>query len=364
MSATLKNVTYIVDEKGARWTGIGDGAWINVPLKGVTAIYADGHPEICNMSGVTTAISGWLGHSLINQIRKQMQWAYIVSSDIYGDCVNNHGKVYIPLQELRGKWGVPYPVGLAVLDEFGHITIYTENIPEGIPGPTYPESVAKNQENGLNTHSTYSDFFWGNYGFQETGGEGNPNSENSGQYNLTGIRSGTNYFVTPLTKKGSSQSIDGITVISVKLTRPGVLNPAVYIEYPQSRTGVTVLADTTKKRFPDWSWVTLGIQELVPGPGTSYVGYVGQPTVLNYLVTYNTDGSITAVTINPEMGVGQDNNQPATPVSTSVPTVQSQSTGSDLCNQLWGQLNQYAQERDVSMVLSVSAQLLQNNCTK
>ncbi len=206
------------------------------------------------------------------------------SSDAYAYCDGSTPYVVIPLKQVNGFYGAwETPYGDATYNgKTGEIKVLTKasDIAK-LPGSTYPLSLAATQREATQAVGSLGDYNWGSTGFQTTANDTNdPNAENDSEFQLKLTKTGGIGFVTPLTVRGDSTSIVGISVVNSKAYTQGVLNKVNIYEYAPSKTrqaNSTVEANIKSTYAGSSAWAS-GIQvfEIVPAENGTWVASIGQ----------------------------------------------------------------------------------------
>lgn len=358
--ASLVNVTYISDPvNGNRWTGIADANTLVTTTKAVVVIEEDGSEYNCPI--FTDPIThGWWWHSVVNRVRKQNFTYFIEEKDIYGDCVDGHARIVVPLQYVQWPALVLHPAGIAVIDDQNQITYYVEDeIPADIYGPVYPLSLAKNQRESLTTGRGFFSWIFSEFGYDAPDGEESPNMGNESEFNLVSLSGSAPgmYHVSPLTPKGGSESLVGYSVVSSDTLIPRQYNQVYFLRYPTPRDGLRTMADNLSVNHAEIDWASgQTIFEILPGPGDSFVGYVGKGTAVKYLFNFYGDGTESYVVLN----TGSSQEGPLSADNTAQPISPEQLEAD--CQALWVQLQEASAAKDLPKVNTIAAKILETGC--
>ncbi len=354
--ATLINVTAIYDEEnGNRWTAIADANSWATTTKGVVVVTESGQEYTCDIFMNSIKHGTWW-NSISSLVKSKDITYYIDLDDIYGDCLNNEARIVVPLQKTRGLSLIRYPAGIAVFDQYGNMNIYQNaEDAKGIYGPVYPISLAEAQRKSLTTGHGFISWLVSEYGYDATDDAKSPNLGNESEFtvvSLSGEAAGQ-YYVTPLTPKGSSQSIVGMGIVNADDVTSGQYNKFVFARYKAPMEGLQNIATNFRAGHKEIDWAS-GHQvfEIVPGSGESYVGYVGQGTVVKYLFTF-TNGLYSYVELDvPEQNI----------VTPDLEATETNTNNADACSELWDQLQNASSSKDLSRVLMLTSELVGKNC--
>lgn len=355
--ASLINVTYVHDPvNGSRWTAIADANTLKTTTKAVVVIAENGDEFTCSIK-IPPITNGYLWHNMQNRIRKEDFTYFIEPDDVYGDCVNGEAIIVVPLQKTSGPRLVSYPAGVAVFDSSGEAKIYDNGeIPENIYGPSYPMSLAAKQRKALMTGYGFWAYMFSEFGYESTEDELSPNLGNESEFNLVGRGEYVDdmFYVSPLTPKGTSQSIVGNSIVSSRMVSPNQYNTLYFVRYPSVLDGLQTLSDNVMASHNEIDWAS-GLRpfEIVPGPDDTFVGYVGRGTIVRYLFTFYPDRPETYVTIgDEEPNIEESPLQPASDQPTNIGD----------CDVLWQKLEEASASRDFADVLFTMSELARNNC--
>ncbi|WP_144412311.1 hypothetical protein [Corynebacterium uterequi] len=246
----------------------------------------------------------WPWHSLSWSIHAQRPTAHFTRSDAYGYCAGDTPVVVVPLYRYEGFWAVrKAPAGAAVYTPEGLSVV--EDIAPEIEGPTYPLSLAAKQREAINAGGSLADWWGSRYGYDLTDkDEEDTNQGNESEFLLVRPDKTTAY-VSPLTPRGSSQSITAISVVPGRQDAPE-LKPVVINAFPDL-PATSTLATSIKESsvHGDSAWTTrwasgMTVYEILPGRDGHWVASIGQGQAVSYRADIAPDGTITVV--NEETG--------------------------------------------------------------
>lgn len=253
-------------------------------------------PSTCDFAPVADRrLGGTFAHSLERAVNKTERWVNWSYSDAYGWCDNGTPKVVIPLKEQEGFLLVTEQAyGVAIYDgKTGEVQVRTDAT--GIPGPTYPLTLAAEQRDATHAMSGFSDWFFNRAGWELPDEADAVNSDNSAEFVLNTTDGRTN-FVTPVTGRGSSTAISALVEVSGELKKPG-LNPVVVHQlggttdpHPVWQSPGT-LTQRVEADFGDVFAVqkTAKIFELAPLDSDRAVATIGTPQNMIYRVVIDGD---------------------------------------------------------------------------
>lgn len=243
-------------------------------------------PSKCDFKSVADRrFGGFWSHSLgrlINSTQRGVNWS---ASDTFGWCDRGVPKVVVPLKEQDG-WLVvtERPAGVAVYDGFtGELEIRRDA--GGIPGPTYPLSLAAAQRESTEAISGFGDWFWNRAGWELPDEVDAINSDNSSEFVLA-TTAGGEVYVTPLTGRGSATAISAISMADAQLRRGDVLQPLRVHRTRPVWLSPTSLTERVRADFGDVfaTQREARVFELAPLGGNRWTVSIGLPQNLIYRV--------------------------------------------------------------------------------
>lgn len=250
--------------------------------------------------------SFWPWHSLSWSIHAKKPFAHWNSDDAYGYCNGEDPVVVVPLWKYEGFWLTKRVAdGAAVYTADGvEILSADELVDDGIEGPTYPRSLAEIQRDALNAGGSLSDWLGSRYGYDGTEKDDeDANEGNTTEFTLMDDE-GVMSYVTPLTPKGSSQSI---TAVSVVPAQQGHGKPEVVVntstDLGSTSTVTTAIKESSVSGDNAWTtrWASgMSVYEILPGADGHWVASIGQGQAVSYRADIAPDGSVTVT--NSETG--------------------------------------------------------------
>jgi hypothetical protein len=229
---------------------------------------------------------GLFSHSLARLVNTEQRWVNWDPGDVYGWCDHGTPKIVIPLKEQDGWLTVTErPAGVAVYD--GHTgTLEVRHDTTGIPGPTYPLSIAEAQRYSLGAIGGFWDWVWDRAGWELPDETGNINSGNSAEFVL-GTPGARGVYVTLLTGRGSATAISAVSVVNAHLEGHGdTVEPLVVHRALPSWLSPTSITDRIRADFGDVfaTQRDARIFELAPLGGGEWTATIGLPQNLLYRV--------------------------------------------------------------------------------
>lgn len=232
-------------------------------------------------------IGGVFSHSLERAINEQQRWVNWDDADVYAYCDKGTPMIVAPLKEQDG-WLVvtERPAGLAVYNgATGAVDIRHDAT--GIPGPSYPLSLAATQRESSVALGGFSDWWWNRAGWELPDDTREINSGNTSEFVLADAQTGRGDYVTLLTGRGSATAISAISVGSAHLVGNGdVLAPLVVHRTEPGWLSPAAILDRIHADFGDVFAVqrTAQIFELAPRGSNEWTATIGLPQNLLYRV--------------------------------------------------------------------------------
>jgi hypothetical protein len=233
-------------------------------------------------------VSGWFGHNLGRLVASKARWVRFDGDDVYAYCDRDTPKVVLPLKQQDGWLAVTErPAGVAVYDGgTGAVTVLPNG--DGIPGPTYPISLASAQRESTHALSDLWDYVFGRAGWETTDEEQDINADNNSEFTLP--HDGGGSYVTPLTGRGSATSISAISTVDVRATGDA-LAPIVVHQLDPAWVSTSAIAQRIQADYQDIpNWQNLRILEVAPIDGTRWVATIGNDQ--NVLYRVEGDGAL------------------------------------------------------------------------
>ncbi len=226
-------------------------------------------------------------------------------SDMYGYCKGDKPIVVMPLWKYDGFLVVTkVPAGAAVYDENGlRILSPGELESEKIEGLTYPQSLVTVQRQALGGMGTLQEWFSGSVGYDVTDKDHeDANAENNTEFSLVGTDN-TLYSVTPLTPRGSSQSITALMVAPGRQVNGDNLKYRIETKVNLAATSTILTNIKSASVAGDMEWTTrwasgMKVYEIVPAQNGHWVASIGLGQEVSYRADIAPDGAITVVKLN------------------------------------------------------------------
>lgn len=238
------------------------------------------------------------GNNLKRAIRGEVSMTLRMNtSDAYAYCDGDTPMVVWPTTRLAGWFpAIDVPAGAVVYNgQTGEITHHDE-VPEEIPGPSYPLSVATKQRDSTSASGSLADLVFNRAGFESTTGDlDDPNGENATEMLLSGTAGDDAMYVTPLTPRGGSQSIVALSEVNARGTTG--LAPMVIHELTTARVANSTIDGRLRSEYAELPWASgMKVFEVAPGdePGT-WVASIGQRQDVTIRAMVSADGSIRLV---------------------------------------------------------------------
>ncbi|MFE2288596.1 hypothetical protein ACFXDJ_31075 [Streptomyces sp. NPDC059443] len=165
-------------------------------------------------------ISGWFTHNLGRKISARERWVRFAAGDVYVVCDGDTPTVVVPLKRQTGFLVVTErPAGVALYNgRTGELKITTDTA--GVPGPTYPLSLAKRQREATTAVGSFADW-WSDRGGWDASEDGT-NAGNESEFTLQyRDGSGRSAYVTPLTPQGEASSVVAVSTVPARQSGEG-----------------------------------------------------------------------------------------------------------------------------------------------
>jgi hypothetical protein len=176
-------------------------------------VEGSGHDaQKCRFSDVADArLGGSFGHNLGRLISEQRRWVRFVGDDAYAYCDGATPMVVVPLTRQVGLFVVTErPVGVAVYNgATGAVDIVDR--PTGVPGPTYPRSLAARQREATHGMSGFADWWFDRSGWDAA--DDGANADNESEFTLARTDGSGPLYVTPLTPRGAASSVVAVSTV-------------------------------------------------------------------------------------------------------------------------------------------------------
>lgn len=280
---------------------------INTPLYGVVPTTA---VTLCKFnSDAQLRLGGWFPH---NDLARSIYWTTPMSvnfngGDVYSYCDGKTPYVVVPLKTLEGLYAPQWQsYGVAVYNgSTGDLQIYTDSKDIAkIPGPVYPISLSETQREAYTASGSWWEYFVGTAGYETTSKDADdPNGGNNSEFALRASSDGEVSYVTPLTPRGDSTTIVGLSTVDASVVKSGERNPLNIYTFENSKTrqaNSSVVDDIGTKYswMPEFASTKVQIFEIVPGENDSWVASIGREQSVIYRAVIDADRSITLYNSN------------------------------------------------------------------
>jgi hypothetical protein len=244
-----------------------------------------------------------LNNNLTMRIYQQTSPSTLLAAeDAVAMCVAKDEPVlYVPLTKLSdGLFPHRVPAGVAVYNgKSGELKIEKELKNASVP--VYPLSIAREQRESASASNGIADYLFHRAGFETTSkDEGDPNDGNNAEFAMKSLKDdGQGVFVTPLTPRGSSSSIVGISTINSNSVEEGKLNPMGIHRYEENRTrdaNSTVAATIVSTVLEGYKANGLTVFEVVPSENGTWTASIGKNQSILYRANIAADGHTVKLT--------------------------------------------------------------------
>lgn len=255
----------------------------------------------------------WPMHSLNREISLKNPIVHWTTSDMYAYCdPEGNPVIVVPLWTYKGLWiATKVPAGAAVYTQ-GDLEIMSgeELVEAGIEGPTFPASLAAIQRDGLKGSGSLGDWFSKRAGYDTTDKDANDSNQgNTTEFSLVGA-DGKIYYVTPLTVRGSSQSIVALMVVPAQQDGTEESN-RFRIETNMNLNSTSSIEDSIRSASVagDLEWTTrwsagMKVYEMVPAKDGHWVASIGLGQEVNYRADIAPNGLVSIVRVGSPVSAG------------------------------------------------------------
>ncbi|QRZ62427.1 hypothetical protein [Rothia sp. ZJ932] len=301
--------TVLVKERGILGTG-GYEAVQTLTMPTTGTIPADASTFCPIPDSMTKRLNTvWPWHSLRWSIHAKAPLAHFDEDDAYGYCTDdNQPLIIVPLYSYQGFWNTTTaPNGAALYSKDGVEILTPEQLTEhGIEGPTYPRSLAETQRKSINAGGTLMQWLGSKYGYDLTDTDDeDANAGNPAEFTMISPTDRALEYVSPLTPRGSSQSITAISSVPAQqesTTRaPLTINTST--DLPATSTLVTAIKESSVAGDNAWTtrWSAgMTTYEILPARDGHWAASIGQGQAVSYRADIAPDGRVTVV--NSETG--------------------------------------------------------------
>jgi hypothetical protein len=248
----------------------------DIPLTG------RGTGRTCEFSAAADRrIGGWWSHNLGRLIASHLRGVLYHDGDVYGYCDGDTPKVVVPLVRQVG-WLVvtERPAGVAVYDgKTGAVTLQDDA--KGLPGNSYPLSIAQAQRESTHSLSGYWDWVWNRAGWDSD--DDGTNSGNNTDFALP-TKDHRTVYATLLTGRGSATSISALSTVTAE-AQGNELAPLTVHRLNPSWVSPGAIESRIKADYQDLpNWQNYEVLEVTPFSGDRWVASIGNDQNLLYRV--------------------------------------------------------------------------------
>lgn len=229
---------------------------------------------------------GLFANSLGRYINTHQRWVNWEESDAYGYCDGDVPMVVVPLTEQEGFLIITEkPAGVALYNGKTGALEIRDNA-KGIPGPSYPLSLAADQRASSAAMGGFWDWVWSRAGWELPDEADSVNSGNDSEFTLATADRKQELYVTPLTGRGSATAISAISAVDAHLTA-SALNPVTVYRTDPVWLSPNTITERIRSNFGDVfaQQREAGVYELAPLDGDRWVATIGSPQNMLYRVT-------------------------------------------------------------------------------
>lgn len=300
--------TVLVKERGV----LGSGGYeavqtLTMPTTGTIPASASSFCEVPEQMG-RRLDTVWPWYSLGWTIHARAPFAHWDQGDIYGYCDGDSPVVVVPLYRYDGFWNVTkVPNGAAVYTPEGlEVLSAGELVEANLAGPTYPRSIATVQREAINAGGSITQWWGSKYGYDLTDSDAeDANAGNPSEFTMVSAGDGAMSYVSPLTPRGSSQSITALSLVPAVQDGQGraplTVNAAT--DLPATSTLVTAIKESSVQGDNAWTtrWSAgMSVYEILPAKDGHWVASIGQGQAVSYRADISPEGQVTVV--NAETG--------------------------------------------------------------
>lgn len=254
-------------------------------------------------------LGAWLPwRSLDREISLLAPFSHFDYNDAYGYCDANGKPVVVqPLYRYSGIW--------IVLKRFSGAAVYT---PQGlqimdpaqlevakIEGPTMPLNVVTTLRESLVASGSYADWWGQRAGYDTTSkDEEDTNTDNNAEFSLVTTKGKLNY-VTPLSPRGSSQSIVANLVVEAQQhsrPRQGTARLETGVDLPATSSLENAIRSASVPADSEWStrWAAgMKVYEIVPTQDGNWEASIGLGQEVNYRAVISPTGAVSVTREDP-----------------------------------------------------------------
>lgn len=300
--------TVLVKERGVLGTGGYEAVQtLTMPTTGTIPASASSFCPVPEQMGRRLETT-WPWYSLAWSIHARAPLAHWNKGDVYGYCEGDSPVVVVPLYRYEGFWNVTrVPNGAAVYTPEGlEVLSAAELVEADLAGPTYPRSLAKIQREAINAGGSLTQWWGSKYGYDLTDTDAeDANAQNPSEFTMVSAGDGAMSYVSPLTPRGSSQSITALSLVPAVQDGQGraalTLNTAT--DLPATSTLVTAIKESSVQGDNAWTtrWSAgMSVYEILPAKDGHWAASIGQGQAVSYRADISPQGQVTVV--NAETG--------------------------------------------------------------
>ncbi|MFF1556276.1 hypothetical protein [Streptomyces sp. NPDC058279] len=288
VTGEISDVTYLPDadrfatlvERSGWLAGYEVGLVQEIPLGGNSR-----NQQRCafDVDRADARIGGWFTHNLGRKISAQKRGVRFEASDAYVTCSGDTPIVVVPLKRQTGLFVVTErPAGVALYDgRTGKVTITTDTT--GVPGPSYPLSLAARQREATAAVGGFSDWW-----FERSGWDASEDGANEGNDSEFTLRyrdaSGNSAYVTPLTPQGQASSVVAVSTVPTR-HQGGGLAPLTVHRLDPTWSSPKALVELVKAEYRDVCCYNEDrVFEVVPTGGSTWTATIGSEQNIRYRV--------------------------------------------------------------------------------
>lgn len=249
--------------------------------------------KICDFSENATrrfdggGFNNSITYKMLDQVPGWNPSARINDDDVYMFCDGDTPMIYAPIIKTKISFPGAYDYQAGVVSyngKTGEFKYYSEM--KDTDFPVYSIDLAAQQRESLNASNGYINWFMGRSGYEGTNkDEEDVNSANSTEFALENTK-GETLYVTPLTPRGSSSSVVGLSEVGANSFTKGVLNQIVVHNYKTPKQAPSTIAETiVASVLSGYKANGLTVFEVVPNKDGHWTATIGK----NQSILYRAD---------------------------------------------------------------------------
>lgn len=257
----------------------------------------------CSFDGMDRRRWGapWPAQSLNRLLRFEAPLLHFDAEDRYGYCDPDGSAVVVqPLWRYQG-WLPAFrvPAGVAVFDQHGFRLLDGDQLDQ-VEGPVFPQSLAAKRRAATPALGTFWDALSDRAGYDLTvKDDQDANAGNASELLLVDTEGRLSY-VTPLTPKGSSQSIVALFVADA---RTGQARIETAVDLPSTSTLEDRIRSASVAGDAEWAtrWAAgMRVYEMVPAVDGTWVASIGREQEVEYRAVISPDGQVAVTRTDPD----------------------------------------------------------------